>query len=627
MAFKKKIKQLCMVSVIVLGFVAILGSGGGDDGGDDSPVDKPSAVPTTVGPMGGTIEAENIHLIIPEGALKSDQQITIKNVADIDIVNDIYGDYDIASSVYEFGPSGLSFKSPIKVRIPLVDGNDIEDIAIYWSSIDQRNKFEKLETHIEEGYAVAETTHFSRGFLASAVWQYCQNIGITSGLRGEPCCLGNCYRSIPKQLNKDGTIGYTSSRLECNSDTDTCEYECLKLGEDGCSTSEDICKTELSNHSYPHQYVCKGQKVTDPCAGCRDQATKGDTECVLNEYSVYECKTKILWYTDRDGDGFGNAFGVPQKGYNAPDDVTGPNGTIVKYVSNDGDECDSDASKTSICCASYDHDQCIMEDNNCEFNFLNNKCQDKTECNPHCDSYSVNQCVKENCCTDAGGEWSNDECVEEYGCDPLVRNSCKNYEACKKAGGEWAWNVCYGGYPTQCEFILDGGQLCSENAWNCLSEECCTTRGNGQWRSNIDENGIDNGRCTPNCAPNDLFNCRNEEDCTTIGNGYWSTALGQCKEPGMIDEVNCLSYDDKCWSFNAEEGCLPCKNQCRYVAWACSTEEVCKSMYGDGRWGTIAINGSELTEKCKPDPFNNIEEGNMEEICTGDKIDAEWCEF
>jgi hypothetical protein len=109
----------------------------------------------TVGPSGGSIDADGVRLDIPAGALPNDVSISIVATTDAPPP-----DYDGLSPVFEFSPDGLTFAKP--ARVAIVYHDDPSAASIVWSS---GSTFEELPSSASGGSMTADITHFSRGFV------------------------------------------------------------------------------------------------------------------------------------------------------------------------------------------------------------------------------------------------------------------------------------------------------------------------------------------------------------------------------------------------------------------------------------------------------------------------------
>ena len=111
----------------------------------------------TVGTNGGTIAFENATLVVPAAALA---QVTSITMAAISVqTND-----GPATTLYQFGPEGLTFAVPVTVNFPARAG------VVHWSQgLDGLTVFTDLPTTLAGGLATAQVTHFSYGYVAAAI--------------------------------------------------------------------------------------------------------------------------------------------------------------------------------------------------------------------------------------------------------------------------------------------------------------------------------------------------------------------------------------------------------------------------------------------------------------------------
>jgi hypothetical protein len=113
----------------------------------------------TIGPSGGSITVEGATLRVPAGALSTSRSISIRRV-DSTPPSSLIADSD----VFEFGPDGLVFASPVTVTF------DVPNVAastrVYWSTA--VGDYEGLATEIGDDEVSASITHFSRGFAGRA---------------------------------------------------------------------------------------------------------------------------------------------------------------------------------------------------------------------------------------------------------------------------------------------------------------------------------------------------------------------------------------------------------------------------------------------------------------------------
>lgn len=113
------------------------------------------ATKAVIGPGGGEIRAGGATLSFPPGALPTDVEISIGSTGAPEGASAF-------SSVYTFGPAGLTFDVPVTVAIGFSAG--AINAAMLWS--DDGVEWIPLETELSAGQAVASIDHFSRGFVA-----------------------------------------------------------------------------------------------------------------------------------------------------------------------------------------------------------------------------------------------------------------------------------------------------------------------------------------------------------------------------------------------------------------------------------------------------------------------------
>jgi ZU5 domain len=113
----------------------------------------------TVGPSGGVVEAEGVRLTVPAGALADPVTISITRAASASV-----DDYDAFSPLFEFGPTGLHFVSPVEVSIAYTDPGDGSKPTVLWSQA-TGSGYDALASTTSGGQMVAHPDHFSRGFV------------------------------------------------------------------------------------------------------------------------------------------------------------------------------------------------------------------------------------------------------------------------------------------------------------------------------------------------------------------------------------------------------------------------------------------------------------------------------
>lgn len=120
---------------------------------------EPTEVTTSVGPDGGTVELSSaLSLQIPPGALTEDTQISFR----IDPGAQSIDGALVLTPIYRFEPDGLVFSLPVQVRFQTTD-TFAPGSQVLWSSAD--GGFEPIATQLSEHVAIADVTHFSRGWV------------------------------------------------------------------------------------------------------------------------------------------------------------------------------------------------------------------------------------------------------------------------------------------------------------------------------------------------------------------------------------------------------------------------------------------------------------------------------
>ena len=138
----------------------------------------------SIGGAGGTISLGKASLVVPAGALPQTVSISITATS-------VEPDGGAPTTIYEFGPQGLTFAIPATVNLPGTAG------VIHWSQVlGGRTVFTEVPTSVAGGLATAKVTHFSYAFLAcgwlvdtsaSAPYYACPTFN-QSGLQLEPVC-------------------------------------------------------------------------------------------------------------------------------------------------------------------------------------------------------------------------------------------------------------------------------------------------------------------------------------------------------------------------------------------------------------------------------------------------------
>lgn len=134
------------------------GPGGG--GGDDIPDVGDTSSTLIDDSAGGVLMLASLTLDVPGDAVDEDTEVSVEAIDE-----ELPELFEAFTPVFRFEPAGLEFNTPVTVRIPFE--GDAELATIYWTT-DDGETYAALDTRIEGGMAVAETTHFSRAFVGTA---------------------------------------------------------------------------------------------------------------------------------------------------------------------------------------------------------------------------------------------------------------------------------------------------------------------------------------------------------------------------------------------------------------------------------------------------------------------------
>lgn len=148
-------------------------------------------VAQNVSSAGATVSLGRASLVVPAGALTQSTTLTIA-------ADSVQPAGAAATTVYEFGPEGLTFAIPATVNLPATAG------VVHWSQVASGTTFfTDLPTTLAGGLATAPVTHFSRGYVAAAsqpstieVCQLIEATGITGCPTGYSCGGGACAHDL-----------------------------------------------------------------------------------------------------------------------------------------------------------------------------------------------------------------------------------------------------------------------------------------------------------------------------------------------------------------------------------------------------------------------------------------------
>jgi hypothetical protein len=108
-----------------------------------------------VGTSGGTVTQNGVTLVIPAAALNVNTTITV-------VTSTAPSGYTLASSAFQFGPSGTTFSQPVAVTIPLTQS--APGAHVFWSNAS--GGFDDIGGTVSGMGVTANVTHFSIGFAA-----------------------------------------------------------------------------------------------------------------------------------------------------------------------------------------------------------------------------------------------------------------------------------------------------------------------------------------------------------------------------------------------------------------------------------------------------------------------------
>ncbi len=139
--------RLCAMIVL-----SILAAGCGSNSSDGT------SAAATIGPAGGTVQlGSEVTVSIPPGALASPQTITIARSSTAT------QGFSAFSRTYAFTPAGLSFQTPVTIRIAFQ--GSLDQARVFWSN---PAGWEELDESVSAGLATASVTRLGHGFVG---WQ------------------------------------------------------------------------------------------------------------------------------------------------------------------------------------------------------------------------------------------------------------------------------------------------------------------------------------------------------------------------------------------------------------------------------------------------------------------------
>lgn len=149
-----------VLSILILLCIGCSNSTGGNEENTENAGGKETSVSGIIGAAGGAVsDNSNITITIPEGALDTEANISVKYVSKAE-------DFDTSPSSFlggvEFGPSGTVFNKPVEVKMKLQNTPSASNISILCYDEENNLWYFVNEAKCSEGYAIFEVNHFSK---------------------------------------------------------------------------------------------------------------------------------------------------------------------------------------------------------------------------------------------------------------------------------------------------------------------------------------------------------------------------------------------------------------------------------------------------------------------------------
>jgi hypothetical protein len=193
-----------------LSLVTACGGSGGDagDGGGGTGGTNGSG---TIGASGGTVSLPSgPSVVVPSGALPGNTPITVA-------ASTAAAPAGAVSSLYQFGPEGTTFSTPVTVSFPVPAGTKASDVSIYWTKKGSTTEWDVLPATVSGTTATASVTHFSAGFVGAACTAGMACIPANTCHTGVTTCNGTPACSDTATSAADGTA--CGSGLVCSAGT------------------------------------------------------------------------------------------------------------------------------------------------------------------------------------------------------------------------------------------------------------------------------------------------------------------------------------------------------------------------------------------------------------------------
>jgi len=274
----------------------------------DAPIDSPDGpagetVTEMVGPSGGMVELPGLQLMIPPGALTSDQTIAITKTA-----APAPSGYTAASAIYHLAPEGLVFTQNVTVTLELA--SVASHTRVFWSKIGGPG-FDDRGGTISGSSITAANTHFSDVFagllpVELAITPATTDFGTVGVATTSP---GTVFTVENFGAQETGTLAATISGSGASAFAIT-QTTCTTLGTDESCATTIVCSPATVGQKAATLTVGDGTDMVSAVLDCN--ATSGPGGIIVSPSS--------------------NAFGNTVVGVSSTDTtftITNPGGTAT----------------------------------------------------------------------------------------------------------------------------------------------------------------------------------------------------------------------------------------------------------------------------------------------------------
>jgi hypothetical protein len=246
-SLRRLVRCACVVAILSFGLAA----------GCNQIASKPSD-PTTmemvVGPAGGTVTSpDGVQIVVPAGALDSDVVLTVTKMpapaqgAPQEVV--------LAGNLYELGPEGTTFKSPVTVSFPIVGAPANGHVAtLLFSAPKGSSDWTVVPAQVDGKILRAQTLHFS--WWTGAYWDYGEGCHIQQDY---PCSTNDCRYTMLESPSILGLQCFGVVRADFPAST---RCTCLPDGREFNSALAQYADA----HFWEMQHICGFKCPEVPCA-------------------------------------------------------------------------------------------------------------------------------------------------------------------------------------------------------------------------------------------------------------------------------------------------------------------------------------------------------------------------